>query len=192
MKLYKVTGPGGTACHGGTGTWTPGEWRSVEGPLVPCENGLHLVPAHRLIDWLGAEIWEVETEGELIDAGNKWVARKARTTRRAEAWNEQTARHFAADCAEDVLHLVDPAWRETIEVVLHTIRAYADGAASEEERAAAEAAAEAAAGAAARAAAEAAVATRAWDATGATGAGAKALAVDRQNARLFALLGIKP
>jgi hypothetical protein len=56
----------------------------------------------------------------------------------------------------------DPDAQETLRAVLHTVRAYADGEATDEELAAAWAAAWAAAGAAAWAAAWAAVVAAAW------------------------------
>jgi len=151
MTLYKVTGPNGESVHGGKGRWTKGRWRSVRGPLVACENGLHLCTADQLINWLGPVIWEAEAEGETLDAGDKIVARKARVIRRLDTWNERTARLFAADCAEDVLPLFEKRYphdtrpREAIAVA----RRYANGEATDEDRAAAGVAAWAAAGAAA-------------------------------------------
>ena len=153
-QLYKVTGPKGEAFYGGTGHWTPGRWRSVRGPLVPCEHGLHVITVAQLPQWLGPAIWRVETDGELVDAGDKLVARRARITERVEAWDERTARLFLADCAEHVLPLferiqpTDPRPREAIAVA----RRYANGEATRKELAAAGAAAWAAARAAARAA----------------------------------------
>jgi hypothetical protein len=137
MTLYKVTTQDGTALLG-KGRWRKGRWRSVRGPLVPCRNGLHLCRADQLVYWLGPVIWEAEVDGEIIDAGDKVVARRARVIRRLDSWNERTARRFAADCAEDVLHLIDdPEARLTCEVAIHVARSYADGAASEAELAAA-------------------------------------------------------
>jgi hypothetical protein len=150
-RLYKVTAADGHPVHRGTGrwdlptrnpdgTWTPGAWREVEGPLEPCVNGLHLTRLEHLIGWFGPAIWVAEVDGETIEKERKVVARRARLIA-GTAWDERAARHFAADCAEHVLHLVDPEWRLTLEVVLHTVRAHADGAADEEELAAAWAAA---------------------------------------------------
>lgn len=135
VRLYKVLGPDGTPIHGGRGRWVPGKWRSVRGPLVPCEHGLHLVSARQLIDYLGPEIWRAETDGELINAINKYVARQARITTRVEAWNECSARQFAADCAEHVLEIFEGLFpgddrpREAIAAC----RRYAEGTASLEE-----------------------------------------------------------
>ena len=189
--LYKVTNEDGTSCNGGTGRWTKGRWRSVRGPLVACENGLHLTDLAHLLRWLGPAIWEVETTGEVIDAGDKFVARRARVARRLEAWTERTARLFAADCAEHVLHLIpDEQSRLTCEVAIYVARCYADGEATEEELAAAGAAAWAAAGAAAWAAAGAAAWDAAWDAAGDDAA--RAAETRWQADRLAEYLGVMP
>ena len=144
--LFKVTGPDGEAFHGGSGTWRLNRWRSVRGPLVACSHGLHLCTIDQLPTWLGPAIWEAETEGETIDAGDKTVARRARVTRRLTAWNDRTARLFAADCAEHVLPIFEAAYpndsrpREALAVA----RRFADGEATREELTAARDAASAA------------------------------------------------
>jgi hypothetical protein len=43
----------------------------------------------------------------MIELDDKVVARRARVTEKIETWNERTARLFAADCAEHVLHLYE-------------------------------------------------------------------------------------
>ncbi|MDE1946258.1 MAG: hypothetical protein KGH93_03650, partial [Patescibacteria group bacterium] len=87
MTLYKFTELDGSACHGGTGRWTLGRWRSVRGPLVVCEHGLHVLRADQLVSWLAPALWEAEVDGELLDDGDKLVARRARITTRVESWN---------------------------------------------------------------------------------------------------------
>jgi hypothetical protein len=145
--LYKVLGNGQTSYHGGSGKWTKNRWRSVSGDLMPCENGLHLCRRQDLLTWLGPEIWEAEYEGELVDAKDKVVVRRARIVRKLDTWNQRTSRLFAADCAEKVLPIFEKQYpnderpREAIEAA----RAYARGeignAASDAARAAAWAAA---------------------------------------------------
>ncbi|HQK63115.1 MAG TPA: hypothetical protein PLV67_06010 [Methanofastidiosum sp.] len=183
MVFYKVLDAEGCSCNGGDskwslptqnddGTWTPGEWMpEIEGPLVECERGYHIATREQLVQWLNARIFVAETDGELIESTDheKWVARKVRLVSEI-AWDERTARLFACDCAEHVLHLYekncpnDTRPRKAIE----TARAYAEGKSTEEELAAAMAAAWdaawAATRAAARAAAWAAARAAAWDA----------------------------
>ena len=97
--LYKVLGSRQESCHGGSGRWVKNRWRSAEGPLSPCSNGIHLCLGKDLLRWLQAQIWFAEVKGdELEDAGDKVVVRHARIVRKT-AWNERTARLFAADCA---------------------------------------------------------------------------------------------
>ena len=139
---YKVTNLDGAAYHDGHGRWTLGRWRSVRGPLVACQRGLHLCTADQLVDWLGPVIWKAEASGEVLYAGDKMVTRRARIVCRVETWNERTARLFAADCAERVLPLFEAQYptddrpRKVIEVA----RRFANGEATEKELAAAEAA----------------------------------------------------
>jgi len=156
--LYKVLNTDGSPCHGG-GTWHlptddgPGEWMpAIKGKLVACQNGYHLCREQDLINWLGPAIYEAEYRGERVDDDNKIVVREARLLRRIDAWNDRTARLFACDCAERVLHIFererpdDDRPRQAIEVA----RRYARGQATEDELGAARDAARNAASAAAR------------------------------------------
>jgi hypothetical protein len=98
--LYKVL-VNGCSVHGGTLEWSlpedgkPGDWHEVQGPLVQCENGLHLTldPSHV---WhphrFGAspEAYLVEAEGiEIGDPAHdpEVVARRVRLLRRL-TWSE--------------------------------------------------------------------------------------------------------
>ena len=168
VTLYKVTREDGRSMHGGTGRWTPGRWRSVSGPLVPCRNGLHLCRPQDLVHWLGPVIWEAEADGEVVEAEDKVVARRARVLRRVEAWDDRAARLFAAACAEDALPFADPAQRPVLEGAIAAARAFAEGRATEADlsaaRSAAESAAESAAWSAARSSARSAAWSAAWSA----------------------------
>ena len=98
--LYKVT-VNGRSCHGGNlawslptqqpdGTWTPGEWHEVAGPVRPCSHGLHVtaVPARWFVESSprDCELWEVETDGLVIaHSDDKHIAQRVRLLRRA-AW----------------------------------------------------------------------------------------------------------
>ena len=112
--FYKLTGEQGEAIHGGSGTWPlptadgPGDWLTAAGPLVPCENGLHVLRReHVLFEWIGPVLWRVEVDAAgLIEDATKCVVARARLIERVEPWNPVTLRLFAADCAERAL------WRE--------------------------------------------------------------------------------
>jgi hypothetical protein len=159
---YKVLAEDGAAFHGGTGVWREGVWRSVRSDLVPCKRGLHLCREQDLIRWLGPVIWEAEVhpDATIIEAEDKIVVSKARIVRRVDAWDERSARLFAVDCAEAVVHFCgnDPRPREAIAVT----RRFAIGEATKEELDAARDAARDAAWAAAMDAAWAAAMDAAW------------------------------
>lgn len=102
-RLYKIVGTDGSPVNGGSGLWPlpepmfmegatrmlPGLWREIEGEIEPCRNGLHLASAEQLPHWLGSwgtgegagngrVIYAVETQGPVVNAGEKYVARKVR------------------------------------------------------------------------------------------------------------------
>lgn len=155
--FLKALGPNREAINGGTGTWPePGIWTESITP-IPCEQGWHVcTPAQMVPSWLPDtrnDLWLVEVDGQVVDHGNKTVVERARLARKLD-WSDRTARLFAADCAETVLHLFedehpdDTRPREAIEVA----RRHANSEATDQQRAAAWNAASAAASAAARAA----------------------------------------
>jgi hypothetical protein len=147
MRTFKVLGPDLKPFHGGTGQWVAGEWMPPIDTIEPCVRGYHLCRESDLVSWLGPEIWEAEWRGDMIEQSDKIVVSEARLIRRLDTWNERTARLFA------------------------------DGGATDEERAAAWAAPRTAAGAAPWTAAGAAARAAAWAAARAA-----------QTERLFAYL----
>jgi hypothetical protein len=182
-QLYKVLGPGRKSCHGGSHTWEPGVWYSVEGDLIACKHGFHLCRARGLLEWLHVEIWHAEARGKRLDGGNKSVVRSARITT-PTAWDDTTARLFAADCADRAL-AVAKVTDARCHAAVNAARLFAAGCIDDAAETAAEAAAwqpageaawaaaEAAAEEAARAAARAAAWAAAWD-TARAAAGAAA------------------
>ncbi len=112
--------------------WTP--TRSIE----MCRSGWHVTDREHLIDWLSDEIYVAEIGGDWLFYGEKTVASRARLTHQLN-WDKRIAHLFAADCAEDVLHIFetdhphDTRPRETIE----TVRRFANSEASDIELAAA-------------------------------------------------------
>jgi hypothetical protein len=139
-QLYKMLGPGRKSCHGGSHTWEPGVWYSVEGDLIACEHGFHLCRARDLLEWLHVEIWHAEARGKRLDGGNKSVVRSARITT-PTAWDDTTARLFAADCADRAL-AVAKVTDARCHAAVNAARLFAAGCIDD----AAEAAAEATAG----------------------------------------------
>jgi hypothetical protein len=83
-----------------------GAWVEAKGKLGSCQNGLHLARGPQLFEWLEAEVYLAEFDGEMIDAGNKLVCRKARLVEQLH-WNPRIACAFAVDCADRVLHFFE-------------------------------------------------------------------------------------
>ena len=188
MKYYKIL-KDGKSCNGGSAEWflptkcKPGKWMpAVEGKLVPCQSGYHIVKADDILQWVvpDAQIFEVEPRGRVQYAGDKGVCTSVRLIKQL-GWDDRIARLFACDCAEHTLSIFEKKYpddkrpRRTIEVA----RRFTEGKATQEELAAAEAAARDAAEAAAWAAAWAAARVAAW-AAARDAAEAAAWAAERQ------------
>lgn len=111
QTLYKILGPDRQPCHRGRGQWPePGAWREVDGPLVPCQNALHLCEAADLPRWIqrDAVVWEAEADGEQERHDDtKTVARRARLVREIGVLHHRLLVAWAADCAERVLPLFE-------------------------------------------------------------------------------------
>jgi len=117
--LFKATGTNARACHGGYGKWykphsyrRPGKWMEPIKDIYPCWRGYHVCEGEQILNWLNAELYEVEIRGEQIREDDKIVAQQARLVRRITTWNTRTARLFACDCAEHVLHLFEEKYPE--------------------------------------------------------------------------------
>jgi hypothetical protein len=82
-------------------TWPePGRWLEASGPLVVCSRGIHVCRPQDLAHWLHDELWQVETEGEALEALDCTVVRRARLVRRIDAWSTGGAARFAEACIE--------------------------------------------------------------------------------------------
>jgi len=146
-----------------------GEWTARETPVL-CQSGWHGMKEKHVLSHLpsqiGASLWVVETRGAILHGDDKFCAPQMKLAYKIGTTTERNLRLFAADCAEDVLPIFwrvrpdDDRPKHAIEVA----RRYANGAATEQERAAARDAAGAAAWAAARDAAGDAAGAAAWDA----------------------------
>lgn len=108
-QLYQVLNMDGSAYHVGAsypsiprvGEWMPeitGDFRHDLG------RAYHLYPQSGLARWLGPTIWEAEASEPITAPDGRVFAQNFRLVRRCERWDEATARLFAADCAESVLH----------------------------------------------------------------------------------------
>jgi hypothetical protein len=153
---YKVLSENGEACKGGSGQWFlpigkgPGKWMPAISDIALCKRGYHICRGETdLLAWLGPTIWNVEYRGKVKIGDDKIVVEEARLLSQVKNWNEQTARLFAADCAERVLHHIPEKHRAPFTNAVAVARDFANGKATDKARAAAGDAAWAAAGAAA-------------------------------------------
>ena len=163
----------------------PGKWlRKIENPVL-CESGYHCFMPEHILEWLEAQLFEVEIKGRCVHGYDKTVTRQMRFIRKVDTWNDKTARLFACYCARDTLPIFEKKYPNDNRprVAIETAERYANGEATIEELNAARAAASAAARAAASDAASAAASAAAW-------AAARAAASAKYTNYLLEILGI--
>jgi hypothetical protein len=148
----------------------PGKWLPKVTDLSMCESGYHGCKDGDILEYLNANIYEIETRGKVLDGDDKFTAQQIRLVRKCDRWNEVNARLFACECAARSLKFFEKEYPEDKRPskCIETARKYARGKATKEEldaaRDAASAAARDAASAAARDAASAAARAAASDA----------------------------
>lgn len=134
--------------HGDDRPVVVGDTLTVEGPIIPCQRGLHA--SRRAIDALryapGALVCRVRCSGEIVEKDDKLACSERTVLWMADA--TRVLRLFACDIAEEVLLAERKRGREphadswrAIEVA----RRWVNGKATDEERSAAESAAKSAA-----------------------------------------------
>jgi len=78
--------------------WTaepPGTW--VETPAAAaCREGIHGCRAGHLAWWINEDLWEIELDGDVTEAGRKVVGRRGRLSRHIGEWSGGVAANFAA------------------------------------------------------------------------------------------------
>ena len=121
--------------------WTP----PVENP-VWCESGYHTVTAGGIVDYVrpGDALIECLHQGQSDIKSNKATNVSVMPATVVGYVTQAMLCHHVADCAESMLHLYTKKYPDdpTLEVIIHTIHAYADGEATDTElRAAVDAAA---------------------------------------------------
>ena len=111
------------------------KWLRCKGYLKMCSNGFHLTTKEHLVSWLGKHLYEAEYQGRIIEGDNKICCRKIRLVKKVDAWNEKTARLFACDCAEHVLHIFEKQYPndKRPRIAIEVARKYANGLASDKE-----------------------------------------------------------
>jgi hypothetical protein len=76
----------------------PGDWVAA-GP-EPCRSGIHACRPSELPLWVGRALYEVELDGEIVEAGMKLVAERGRLTRRIDAWDDAAREDYTRMCAD--------------------------------------------------------------------------------------------
>ncbi len=114
--LYKVTTPDGSPLHGGSGRWSlphgkrPGAWRSVEGSLVMCQNGLHIVTKDQLPRWMPEHmpftVWEVEVHAKAVRQSDydKSAVSRARLVRPVVSIPRGLVYNWSKFCEQQRIH----------------------------------------------------------------------------------------
>ena len=127
MIAYKFLRRDGTAVFSGS-TWPvatndqAGEW--VKASVDPCRSGVHACRPRDLPYWVGALLYEVELDGEIVEQRSKVVAARGRILRRIDAWDEAAAEEYTRMCADRAHELAlaadrpIPDWAEAARAAL--------------------------------------------------------------------------
>ena len=113
----------------------PGKWLPKIENIEMCESGYHAFELQHILDWINAQLFEVELSGNVVDGDKKTVAQRMRFIRKVDTWNDKTARLFACYCARDVLPIFekeDPN-DNRLRVAIETAERYVNGEADENE-----------------------------------------------------------
>lgn len=107
MIAWKLLQPGAIGLFSGFAWPTPtrtgdGTWVEVAAPLRPSIHGIHAVRPDSLLEWLDDELWEIELDGEIIEAHGLLVASRARLRRRVPEWDGPAAAALTQSCVEAV------------------------------------------------------------------------------------------
>jgi hypothetical protein len=76
----------------------PGPWLEAAAAR-PCREGIHACRRQDLAYWVQHELWEIELDGDVVEAENKVVARRGRLVRRIDTWADGAGRELGAWCS---------------------------------------------------------------------------------------------
>lgn len=97
MIAYKFLDGDGRGVFSGF-RWTAlptGAWVEAE-RVVLCREGVHGCRPADLAWWVNDDLWEIELDGDLAEAGRKVAARRGRLNRRLDEWADGARTDFAA------------------------------------------------------------------------------------------------
>ena len=103
MIAWKFLEPGGKAPFTGF-RWPlpdggPGEWVDA-GIVAPCRSGIHACRIRDLPIWMGATLFEMELDGDVVEQERKLVATRGRLLRRVSAWDAELLDAFGGFCRD--------------------------------------------------------------------------------------------
>jgi hypothetical protein len=90
MKTFKFLEDDGTSIWSAT-RWTlptadaPGAWMESR-DVRPCHAGVHACRLEELAYWMRATMWEIELDGDIVEARHKVVAPRGRLVRRIDEY----------------------------------------------------------------------------------------------------------
>jgi hypothetical protein len=147
---YKFLREGRVGPFSGVCWPAPGEWLAAAGAGGTCLERVHACRREDLPEWMDAELWRVELDGDVrVDCG-KLVAERGRLVERVAAWDAAFMAAFAEACtlrardaallvlsAEDPAHaaLAEATAAEAIAAVAADVAAAAGGLDAAHERA---------------------------------------------------------
>lgn len=97
MIAYKFLDGQGRGVFSGFG-WTAqpaGTWVETPGVAI-CREGVHGCRPADLAWWVNEDLWEIELEGDVVEAGRKVAARRGRLRGRIDDWSGRVMVQFAA------------------------------------------------------------------------------------------------
>ena len=111
MRLYKWMLPGMlTSTQKKPWPVKVGEWTPTETPVL-CVSGWHGVTEKDVLEHLpsqlGAQLWVVETKGQVAHGDDKFAASRMKLVECIGTTDETNLRLFACDVAEDVLDIFE-------------------------------------------------------------------------------------
>lgn len=98
MIAYKFLRDGRVGPFSGVRWPAPGEWLHATAGGRTCEGRVHACRAEDLPEWMDAELWRIELDGEVaVDCG-KLVADRGRLVERIATWDAAFMAAFAEAC----------------------------------------------------------------------------------------------
>jgi hypothetical protein len=91
----------------------PGAW--VEAAVEPCRSGIHACRRADLPLWLDRLLYEVELDGEIVEAPAKVIGSRARLVRRIDAWDDRLRDEYTRMCAARAHEFAVGVWPRLVD-----------------------------------------------------------------------------